>query len=143
MSVPDPDDAQVLEALRAATDDDRARLRSAIVAVREATPASYTWRGAGSETPGVIQMQYPDYHPAVDELIDALGAAKAVPVFDWMHWVGVERYPDASAVQRAPLADVARLITAIVRGERFSDGTIAAALDDGRLLAAAQRVLDG
>jgi hypothetical protein len=46
-------------------------------------------------------------------------------------------------VQRAPLADVVRLITAFVRGERFADGTIAAALDDGRLLAAAQRVLDG
>jgi hypothetical protein len=88
-------------------------------------------------------MPYPDYHPAVDELVDALRATHAVPVFDWTHWDGVERYPDATAVQHAPLADVARLITAIVRGERFSDGTIAAALDDGRLLAAAQRILDG
>ena len=88
-------------------------------------------------------MQYPDYHPAVDELVAALGAANAVTVFDWMHWDGVGRYQEAMDVQGAPLADVVRLVTAIVRGERFSDGTIAAALDDGRLLAAAQRVLDG
>ena len=133
----------MLAELRTATEDDRARLRAAIEAVRQATPAPYTWRSGAVQTPGVPQMPYPDYHPAVDELVVALSAANAVTVFDWMHWDGVGRYQDAVDVQGAPLADVVRLITSIVRGERFSDGTIAAALDDGRLLAAAQRVLDG
>ena len=41
----------------------------------------------------------------------------------------------------APVADAARMVTAVIRGERFGDGTIAAALDDGTLLAAAARLL--
>jgi predicted secreted protein len=142
VSAPD-DDAELVAAVRAATEEDRARLRSALSAVRRTTPASFTWRGGRTETPGVFQMPYPDYQPTVVELVDALGAVHAVRPLDWMHWDGIQRYPDASAVQRAPLADVVRLITAFVRGERFADGTIAAALDDGRLLTAAQRVLDG
>jgi hypothetical protein len=136
------DDAQVLAALRSATDDDRARLRAAVQAVREATPPLFEWRGGKPDDRGVIHMPYPAYHPAVDELRNALGHARAIPVFDWMNWDGSRRYPNAIDALEAPLADVARLITTFIRGERFSDGTIAAALDDGRLVAAAERILD-
>jgi len=87
-------------------------------------------------------MPFPAYHPAVEESLAALEGANAVAIFDWMHWQGAHRYPQAGDVLRAPVADAVRLITTFVHGERFADGTIASAVDDGRLLAAAQRVLD-
>jgi hypothetical protein len=34
-----------------------------------------------------------------------------------------------------------RLVTVIVRGERFCDGTIAKAIEDGSLLASAERII--
>ncbi|MEV6323868.1 DUF6508 domain-containing protein [Nocardia sp. NPDC051787] len=40
----------------------------------------------------------------------------------------------------APVADAARMLTAVVRAERFCDGAILAALRDGTLPAALQRL---
>ncbi|MGY1704681.1 DUF6508 domain-containing protein [Geodermatophilus sp. SYSU D00697] len=138
----DADDAHVIGGLRTAGARDRARLRAAVEAVRHAPPPLAEWHGGAPNADGVIQLPFPVHHPAVDELVTALGRAHAVTRFDRMHWQGGRRYPDAAAVRRAPVADAVRLVTMFVRGERFADGTIAAAVEDGRLLAAAQRILD-
>ena len=54
---------------------------------------------------------------------------------------GVPRLSTPAAVSAAPLADVARMVTAILRAERFTDGIIARMLDEGILFAAADRIL--
>ena len=41
----------------------------------------------------------------------------------------------------APVADAMRLVTVIVRGEHFCDGNSAKAIEDGSLLAAAERIV--
>lgn len=84
---------------------------------------------------------FPDYDAGVYELIEALLAANAQPVFDWMSWDGSRRYPGGAGLAVAPVAEAMRLVTAITRGERFCDGTIAKAIEDGSLVAAAERVL--
>lgn len=42
---------------------------------------------------------------------------------------------------QAPVAEAMRLVTVIVCGERFSDGAIAKAIEDGSLLTAAKRII--
>lgn len=58
-----------------------------------------------------------------------------------MNWDGSRRYPRGVGLAEAPVADAMRLVTVIVRGERFCDGTIAKAIDDGSLVAAAERII--
>ncbi|MGY1651187.1 DUF6508 domain-containing protein [Geodermatophilus sp. SYSU D01119] len=138
----EPDDAAVLAGLAAAPPGTRAELAAAVAAVEEAPGPLVEWRGGERQADGAITVPWAQYAPLVSALLGALGRAGAVPVFDWMRWEGTRRLSSADDVA-APLADVARLVTAILRGERFSEGTVAAALEDGRLLAAARRVRDG
>lgn len=138
-------DDELVDYLRAAPSDARKRLGTAIAAVREAL-ARGEWlaewapvKGAGtSEDP--YQWPYPVYADCVPALWLALSHARAVVPFDWMAWNGGQHYPDAEAIAAAPLADVLRLTTAFVRGERFVDGTIGRALESGQLLAVSERV---
>jgi hypothetical protein len=91
----------------------------------------------GVEKP-VLQMPYAVYSPAVERLRGALGAI-VVP-FAWPQWEGVSRYRGGREVAAAPVADAVRLITAVLRSERFTDGSIAGAIEDGTLGAAVQRL---
>jgi hypothetical protein len=63
--------------------------------------------------------------------------------FDWMAWAagpeGRRLIEDPSLVATASADDLARLLTTIIRGERFSDGEIAGALASGHLLAIVRR----
>lgn len=54
--------------------------------------------------------------------------------------VGVERYRRGHDLASALGADAARLLTAILRADRFSEGTIAPAIDDGTTGAAVCRL---
>jgi len=138
------EDAGLTARLQSTTTEARNRLRTALQAIRRTRKPLVEWRGGERDANGVVHMPFPVYHPAVDRLVESLRQANAIAAgFDWMHWDGARRYSVEADVLTAPLEDVVRLVTAIVRGERFCDGTIAAAIEDGRLLAAAQRVLDG
>lgn len=136
----DPSDAEVEAVLRAAPPERWHALAEAVAAV-EAEDVHATWAG-GETVDGATQMPYPVYSQAVERLLSALGGVGAVVVFAWPRWDGLDRYADAAALRDAPAADAARLVTAIVRGERFGDGTIANAVDNGRLTAAARRLLE-
>lgn len=54
---------------------------------------------------------------------------------------GSRRFPGGAGLADAPVADAMRLITVVVRGERLCDGTIEQAVEDGSLIAAAERIL--
>jgi hypothetical protein len=143
----EPDGEEITARLRSAGPAEVAALRAAADEVRRASvdgPLA-TWpepKGDGSaENP--LSLPYPVYHPSVSVLTSALVGAGACPVYDWQNWRGITRLGTPAAVAGAPLADVARLVTAILRGERFTDGVIAAALESGVLLAAADRIVDG
>jgi Family of unknown function (DUF6508) len=93
----------------------------------------------GEERP-VIQMPYAIYGEATERVLRAIGRAGLIVPFDWPDWEGVRTYRGSSALDDAPVADAVRMVTAIVRAERFSDGTIGATIDDGTLLAALRRL---
>lgn len=142
----DPQDAKLQAILLQAKPTARAHLRAAIEDVKLliATGGELTgWSpmsGDGStEDPYVLP--YPKYNNVVPQLIAALAAVNAQPDFEWMRWDGSRRYPGGVGLAEAPVADAMRLVTVIVRGERFSDGTIAKAIEDHTLLSAADRII--
>ena len=100
---------------------------------------SVEWHARGSDGE-VVHFSFPVYSPVVDSIVRRLYDVRAIVAFDWMGWDGVRRYAGGQGLAEAPVADAARLATAIVRGERFSDGTIAQAIAEGTLGAVLARL---
>lgn len=143
---PDPENERLRTVLLQATPAAGRRLRAALDVVRSLTAKGspcVAWTpitGTGS-TADPLVLSFPDYDAGVEELLSALLAVNAQPVFDWMNWDGPRRYPGGVGLAGAPVAEAMRLVTVIVRGERFCDGTIAKAIEDGSLVAAAERII--
>lgn len=91
-------------------------------------------------TKPVTQMPYVEYSDAALKVTSCLGGVGAIVPYDWMHWDGHGRYAQGSGLDSAPVADAVRMATAIIRGDRFSEGTIATAIEDGTLRAVVYRL---
>lgn len=90
----------------------------------------------GTYTPG-----WWEYSPTVEALIRWMYHTDIiVGGFDWPEWDGVANYRSPHAIEAAPIADVLRMATGIVRGDRFHDGTLAAAINDGLIGAIVDRL---
>ena len=79
-----------------------------------------------------------------DQFVDMLyRSGWVLEGFDWPSWTetkeGKALRSGLGTVAAADSAQLAKLLTALVRGERFGEGTLAKAFDDGLLLAAAER----
>lgn len=142
---PDPHDAKFRAALLQATPTARERLRAALEVAKGHTAQGrpvVAWTpvmGDGSTADPLI-LAYPQYDTWVDELVTALVSVNAMRALDWMTWDGRRPYPNGNVLARAPVSEAMRLVTTIVRGERFCDGTIAQVIEDGTLVAAAERI---
>jgi hypothetical protein len=140
--MPDPTDEEILVALRSAPPEAVERLRLAVGAYRSATGPLVEWRG-GRDPAGTVPADsaYPVYDDRVWELLGSLQAVGAFVVFDWMHWKRAAVVRDMRLAASASVADLARLVTVLLRGERFGDGVIAGAVDAGVLPVLGERVL--
>lgn len=143
----DPTDEAIDARLMAVADDGWDNLWAAVHRVDEETDHA-TWGGGevvdtivvdGVEQP-VIQMHYVVYSDAVNELVQYLYRLGLIVPFNWGAWDGSRRYWAGYGMAEAPVADAVRLITAIVRADRFYDGTIGVSIDDGTLPAALDRI---
>ncbi|MFE2674344.1 DUF6508 domain-containing protein [Streptomyces hygroscopicus] len=86
------------------------------------------WRPARQNPSGTWTVGYPIHSERLNRVIRALVAVGAVtPAYLWIDNPPPTLPPDG----RLSPADAMRAATAIVRGERFSDGTIAQAARDG------------
>ncbi len=91
-----------------------------------------TWRGGttveGDE--GVLEMPWVDYADEVSRLVQALYGVNAVVEFD-----GIELDIARQMVTSDPInvVDTVRMITTIVRVERFSEGQLLRSLEDGTM----------
>ncbi len=136
----DPEDPSVDAAIRASIEatpqEAWDELRRALEAV-EALPANAycTWVEASGSLP------WPDYAPEVDRLRDLIAAAGLVVPYPWPKWSGIERHRGGAGMDTAPVEDAVRMTTAVLRSERFGDGNIEGALQNGTLQAAVRRVL--
>jgi hypothetical protein len=143
----DPTDAQIEEGLRAVPADLWNELWKAFDAIDPAGDHT-SWEGGqqtgslvvdGVEKP-VHQVPYAVYSGELDRLVRAISAAGLIVPFAWPDWDGIRRYRDGHGLADAPVADAVRMVTAIVRSERFTEGSIGGALAGGTLPAALRRI---
>lgn len=89
----------------------------------------------------VFTAPYVRYSEAVNEIVSLLDRIGAVHPFDWSGWESAERYRRPGALRAAPVADAAGMATVIVRRDRFCEGAIASAVDDGTFTSVVERLL--
>ena len=142
----DPEDPAVDAAIRAslaATPAEAwAELRDALDGVEPLGPDGYaSWAQGGPDADGVVHLGWPTYAPEVERLRSAVAAAGLLVPCAWPQWTGIERYRTGTGMDAAPVEDAVRMVTAVIRSERFGDGSIEGALRDGTLQAAVRRTL--
>jgi hypothetical protein len=146
VSETDDEEAAMQAALDAVPDEQWAEIAAALEEVL-AEPEHLHWDGGyqvgttvvdGVEKP-VTHVPYAVYTPATERLRSVLGWF--VVAYAWPDWDGIQRYRRGAAMAAAPATDAVRMITAVLRSERFGEGSIDGAISDGTLPAAVRRVL--
>jgi hypothetical protein len=126
----------------ASLEDLRARLRAlaALVPTLEAPDADFGHWVQPPARDGVLTMGWYEFGPAGEAFRAA--AAGWIVVFDWGTWLQTPEgaaLREPEAVASATPDQLSKLLTAIVRSERFTDGSIAGAFESGLLLAICRR----
>ena len=97
------------------------------------------WVKSEQRADGAWSMPYFDFST---EALEFLQAAP-IEVFAWPDWMETEEaqrlLADHSAIAEATDDQLVKLMTALVRGDRFGEGTLANSYDSGLLAAIAQR----
>lgn len=129
-------DAAIRASIEATSSETWAELRRALDAAAALPEDEYcSW----SESSG--SLPWPVYSPEVEDLRNFIAAAGLVVPYRWQDWSGIERHRGGGGMDTAPVEDAVRMTTAVIRSERFTDGSIDGALRDGTLQAAVRRIL--
>ena len=116
-----------------------------LVPILDAPDADFGhWEGGSTDTDGVLQMPWFAFGPTGDAFRAAVGRGGwVIAGFDWMTWLQTD---EGQALRDRPVAvetatpdQLARLLTAIVRSDRFVEGSIAGAFESGLLTRIAKR----
>ena len=101
----------------------------------------------GGDEAGTGSFMWPSFSPSELTLrfLDvAYGDGWVRPDFDWPAWAETPEAQrlrdDRSALEEATVLDLARLLTVVIRQDRFVEGTLAEALETGLITAALRRV---
>ncbi len=114
-------------------------------AVRFADPSFNlgAWVPSRTRADGVIQVGWYEMGEAGQQFVSEMYELGWVYDFDWMKWLGT---PQGQQLTRGPepiatasAADLAKVLTAIIRSERFGDGQLEGAFESGILVAIARR----
>jgi hypothetical protein len=101
------------------------------------------WVPSTARDDGVIELGWFEMSDEAQAFVSVMYDLGWVYDFDWGRWLGTEDGRRLSggpeAVAFATAGDLAKLLTAIIRSERFSDGSIAGAFESGLLLAICRR----
>lgn len=100
------------------------------------------WVGAGTNADGTLSLGWFELSEAAEAFRRDVAAGWIVP-FDWRAWMAT---PEATAlmedharVATASPEELSRLLTAIVRSDRFSEGSMAGAFESGLIPAILER----
>lgn len=107
---------------------------AAVRALRELLAAGYGTEARpiashGAPASGTLGGVYPDYD---DRVFPGLVAAQELAGIDVDYLRNVDRVSEAG-IAEASLADLGTLFTYLVRGERFADGHVASAIENGKV----------
>ena len=127
-----------------AGEHERLRRLAELVSVLEAPDADFGHWEVPSPRDGVRSLGWFTFGPTAEAWRAAVDAGRWVrPGFDWGAWLatpgGQALRDDPTAMTTATADDLARLLTAIVRSDRFSEGSINGAFESGLLARIARR----
>ena len=98
------------------------------------------WAGGDKRPDGTITMPYYEFSDQAEKLRATLPIAVG---FDWRTWMTTDRaqafVKDHRQVASATPDELLKLTTAIVRSDRFTEGSIAGAFESGLLLEVVRR----
>ena len=125
--------------------DDRLARLGRHARVLEAPGFSFgSWVPSRTDDAGVIHLGWFEPSPEAEAFL--ADARALVHPFDWPTWAasaeGRALLEDPAAVASASAEDLGRMLTALVRSERFGDGTLEAAFERGMLTAIARRAAE-
>jgi hypothetical protein len=92
---------------------------------------------------GVWTMPFARLSEASRAFVRCLQTEGVVAPFEWPRWMrlrGRELLADPELLHRSSLEDCRRLLAAVVRGDRFSEGAILRALEEGNIDRVLQRI---
>jgi hypothetical protein len=98
------------------------------------------WEPSRTDAQGRTSLPWFRFSPAAEAF--RRDAAALVEPFDWPAWLRTpagSRLRDPEAVADADAADLGRLLTAILRSDRFTEGSLAGAHESGLLTAILRR----
>ena len=127
--------------------DETARLEelAALVPVLEEPGAVFgRWEAQWEDVEGRVHLPYFESGPACDAFRAAVGRGGWLIVgFDWPTWARTDEaqalWKDPAALAAATPDQLARFLTALIRSERFSEGTLDEAFESGLLARIARR----
>ena len=99
--------------------------------------ANYTHWGGGDEQPdGTIAFPYPIYNDLVRQWEHIFEESKLMIPFAWSRWIEPKKIHDWSEVdyERFSAVEICKIFTALIRAERFSDGSIRRFFREGNML---------
>jgi len=100
------------------------------------------WRGGNAQRDGAIVMPWVDFDEDAWGIVQLLYDTELIVEFGWSEWLETSGYTDGDDIPGLPIVDIVRLVTAMVRVDRFSEGAIFERFSDGTLPAAIHRLLD-
>lgn len=123
---------------------DRLRALADLVPVLEAPDADFGHWDNDPLPDGSIHMPWFVPGPTEDAFRTAVGRGGWIVMgFDWMNWLqtdeGRSLRDDPGAIATASPDQLGKLLTAIVRSDRFTEGSIAGAFESGLLARIARR----
>jgi hypothetical protein len=100
------------------------------------------WEPARTDADGVMQLGWYEFSHSAESLLADVRAGGWIQPFDWPAWVATaegSRLSQPDGVASASVQELGQLLTAIVRSDRFSEGSIAGAYESGLLTAILRR----
>jgi hypothetical protein len=102
------------------------------------------WAGGEKTESGVLTIPYFSFSAVADEFIRAAYDLEWVRLdFDWPAWAqtpeAAQFRDDARAISNATPEQLSRLLTTVIRQDRFCDGELAEAFESGLLTAICRR----
>ncbi len=126
------------------TPDALALLAAFIPALSAPDVSGGEWGGLEPEPDGSRSFPYFSHSDLAKAILHASYASGLVVSFDWAAWCKTDEGQrltagDGTALASATPEQLVRVMTAMLRSDRFSDGTLGEFIDGGRMLAVAKR----
>ena len=101
------------------------------------------WRGGEQDDAGTIQMPWFEPSDEARAFVAELGRCGWVFVFDWQAWEPEAReLIRGGGVEQASVDEIRRLVTLLVRSNRFVEGQLAWAFESGLMVRILRRLRD-